>query len=737
MKIDMIDGSTVVVVQRVLAPYNIPLYRSLAARRHRVLVVHGQPQVGEPFPPTSESMFPARTAEVRNRHFGRPWRACWQQGVVRTVLQAAPSAIVVEGNVRLLSNFILLVRARLAGIPVLWWALGARPTPLSRLAVALSSAAIAYSTEGAAELKNIGARQTTVAFNATVDPITVDDLEFDLSHQRLRERPQLTFVGKLVPEKAVDRLLDALTTLQVDCDLVIAGDGPCRAELERQVMRLGLGDRVRFAGATDPAQTGALMRSSNLFVLPGTGGLAIQEAISMGLPCVVGRADGTQHDLIAEGGGWLLPSDTTADLSETLALALGSDLASASRAALATAGHRSLSAMVDSFDAAISNAEVPVANVVWVTPNFRPARNMGGSQEIVADLAQTQAGCTSVAVITTDYPGLHESGRLEQRCVEDGPVNVIRLRNPPGRSPQRGLFLLQVTDRRRLLRTADVVLLSELRSGIHVMVAFWCRRYRTPYGIVPWGSAGAHQQQPLRHRVWDLTAGRLVYGGATRAFAQTELELTDVERIFPGRGVVVPLGTVIDDDERTFEPKSFADGPLRVLTVARLNKLKHLDVLIEALHGIDDVQLTIVGSDEGAEPMLRSLVARLGLQARVNFLGPVYGSRVRDLYRAHEVFLLAPKFNEGTSLASLAAAVNGCAPMVSEQVGITGLKSGDNGWMIEPDPIAVRAGLVKALAAKRDDRLIGIRRAGQALGLAHDIRLVADRYLSEVRRTQQ
>ena len=72
--------------------------------------------------------------------------------------------------------------------------------------------------------------------------------------------------------------------------------------------------------------------------------------------------------------------------------------------------------------------------------DLHPARNMGGSQEIVADLAQVQAESTSVAVITTDFPGLEQSGRLDPRCPEDGSVKVIRMAHPVGKLPQRGLF---------------------------------------------------------------------------------------------------------------------------------------------------------------------------------------------------------------------------------------------------------------------------------------------------------
>ncbi len=38
--------------------------------------------------------------------------------------------------------------------------------------------------------------------------------------------------------------------------------------------------------------------SADLFVLPGTGGLAVQEAMSHGLPVIMGQGDGTNDDLV-------------------------------------------------------------------------------------------------------------------------------------------------------------------------------------------------------------------------------------------------------------------------------------------------------------------------------------------------------------------------------------------------------------------------------------------------------
>jgi glycosyltransferase involved in cell wall biosynthesis len=71
----------------------------------------------------------------------------------------------------------------------------------------------------------------------------------------------------------------------------------------------------------------ATFAEADLFVLPGTGGLAVQQAMSFGLPVVVAEGDGTQDDLVRPGNGWRIPA---ADL-EALKAALQEALADAKR----------------------------------------------------------------------------------------------------------------------------------------------------------------------------------------------------------------------------------------------------------------------------------------------------------------------------------------------------------------------------------------------------------------------
>ena len=74
--------------------------------------------------------------------------------------------------------------------------------------------------------------------------------------------------------------------------LLIVGDGPARGAFEAQAAQLY--PQAEFLGAKHGPDLDPIYAQADLFVLPGTGGLAIQQAMSSGLPVIVAQGDGTQ-----------------------------------------------------------------------------------------------------------------------------------------------------------------------------------------------------------------------------------------------------------------------------------------------------------------------------------------------------------------------------------------------------------------------------------------------------------
>lgn len=122
---------------------------------------------------------------------------------------------------------------------------------------------------------------------------------------------RIIFAGQIVRGKGVDVLLESLAHVQRPFECVILGDGNHRAYCEDLSRRLGLGDRVRFAGYVPAAEVDAHYRSATLAlfssVWPEPFGLSGLEALRHGLPVVAFDVGGVREWLEDGVNGLLAP----------------------------------------------------------------------------------------------------------------------------------------------------------------------------------------------------------------------------------------------------------------------------------------------------------------------------------------------------------------------------------------------------------------------------------------------
>ena len=302
--------------QRVVPQYRTAFFDLLAhSCREGLSVFAGEPRLKESIP-TATALHTARLHPARNIHVLEGSLYLCAQAGMREWLEAwDPDALILEANPRYLSNRRAIAWMKRRGRPVLGWGLGAPPHagPLAGWRRAGRSsflrrfdALIAYSTVGAEQyhLAGIAPERVFVAPNAVAGP----PAPYRERSSREADRLQLLFVGRLQNRKRIDLLLRACSSLEMRPGLTIVGDGPARAALERLAGRLY--PEAIFKGDQRGAALDACFEQADLFVLPGTGGLAVQQAMAHGLPVVVAEADGTQRDMVAAENGWLVaPGD--------------------------------------------------------------------------------------------------------------------------------------------------------------------------------------------------------------------------------------------------------------------------------------------------------------------------------------------------------------------------------------------------------------------------------------------
>jgi glycosyltransferase involved in cell wall biosynthesis len=117
------------------------------------------------------------------------------------------------------------------------------------------------------------------------------------------------YVGRLVQEKGIDLLLEALAQLQGSWRLVIAGGGPQRTSLERMAQQLGISEHVVFDGWLPASRVPALYQQLDALVLPSRSrpnwveqfGRVLIEAMASGVP-VIGSDCGEIPSVIGDAG---------------------------------------------------------------------------------------------------------------------------------------------------------------------------------------------------------------------------------------------------------------------------------------------------------------------------------------------------------------------------------------------------------------------------------------------------
>lgn len=133
-------------------------------------------------------------------------------------------------------------------------------------------------------------------------------------------------VGRLVPEKAQDLLLEAFSRLQPEekrgARLLIAGEGPEREALSAMIERLGLAGSATLLGRR--RDVAALLNAADLFVLSSDiegMPLVIAEALACGCPVVSTDAPGVGA-LLGDAGA-IVPRNNAAELTAAMRSALG------------------------------------------------------------------------------------------------------------------------------------------------------------------------------------------------------------------------------------------------------------------------------------------------------------------------------------------------------------------------------------------------------------------------------
>jgi glycosyltransferase involved in cell wall biosynthesis len=155
------------------------------------------------------------------------------------------------------------------------------------------------------------------------------DLDTIAAQQESELRADILFAGRLLANKNVDVLLEAVASMKerfpgLCCRIV--GEGPERSRLESLRTDLGLAENVIFHDFFPGSTIYGVMKSAKVFALPSERegfGIVALEANACGLPVVTAdHPDNATRHLIAEGENGFLADVNAASLAQALSIAM-------------------------------------------------------------------------------------------------------------------------------------------------------------------------------------------------------------------------------------------------------------------------------------------------------------------------------------------------------------------------------------------------------------------------------
>lgn len=372
----------VLIIQEVIPDFRIPFFNRLGQTVDLSVFYSDPTPLKRRMPPSLDKI-----RDFKAQRFGgfswRDGRLTFHPKMLLGIPRVAPDAIILEARL----GFLTALGAALVhrqDTKVAWWlsgyeSPGSRQVRRSKNAIwrrfyGHADAFLCYSTAGQDYLQRFGIHKGVfVAYNA----LDTEEINFwreqtlsqgerwKVKRSELRRGTdiQLLYVGRIEPAKKLPVLLYALHRLKqlsvpYDFRLNCIGGGSDLDAMRALCHTLKLAELVDFVGPVhEQHRLAEYFLAADIFILPSAGGLAVNQAISYGLPVILSQADGSERDMVHDGQNGLFfqagQSDDLAHKIDLLAknLPLRSKMAKHSQHIAATTSN--MTAMLDGFVRAI------------------------------------------------------------------------------------------------------------------------------------------------------------------------------------------------------------------------------------------------------------------------------------------------------------------------------------------------------------------------------------------------
>jgi len=246
----------------------------------------------------------------------------YNRGMLAELKQVNPDIIIIQGITGNLSYRRIMSWARRRNKKIIIWTCGWESKEVKGTKKAFKDKFVAsffrkadyfltYSNSASDYVRNMGINQSMIetCYNGVEIDHLIQDHDTIISNSKkivekydLKSSTTFLFVGALANDKKPLMLMDAFLRLREKykgIKLIIIGDGPLKSAVEERI-ELAQDQNIFYLGRIIDG-IDQYFAAGDCLVLPGAGGLALNQAMFWGKVCIVSKADGTEDDLVLDG----------------------------------------------------------------------------------------------------------------------------------------------------------------------------------------------------------------------------------------------------------------------------------------------------------------------------------------------------------------------------------------------------------------------------------------------------
>ncbi len=249
-------------------------------------------------------------------------------------------------------------------------------------------------------------------------------------------------------------------------------------------------------------------------------------------------------------------------------------------------------------------------------------------------------------------------------------------------------------------------------------MAAHARKRGIPYVLSTHGMLHPYALAQKRLKKWVyLTLFEGIVSGAGEIFALNREEAVYITERFARPASVLANGIAVEDYAQPESGRfrglfpSIGERPF-VLFVGRLHPIKGIDKLMRSYayaraRGLE-LELVLVGPDDGERPALEAVADELGLSDHIHFTGGLFGAEKRDAFAACTIFAHRPRF-EGFGITVVEGLASGKPVVTTRECKLDGSAEAGALRMVEDSDAAFGEALLEIARSADQGRALGAR----------------------------